>query len=194
MYPALPEANNRPPRMSYAYGNSSTDGITPSYPPPTSQLTSQSSLDNSPWSQDTNSTLRVKIADEYKLAPPVQMPPALASSTRPSQDFDYDYERQVMSQDASTSFDAFLSRREEAYYENTKASRFINAGFSPATVNLALAYTASVRGDESQVMEFCKNFKTLTEDMSFSTIMAAGVLTKSQNDLAAAANLITEVT
>lgn len=39
-----------------------------------------------------------------------------------------------------------------AYYDSTKASRFIRAGFSPAIVNMALAYNAANRGgDESQV-------------------------------------------
>lgn len=40
---------------------------------------------------------------------------------------------------------------QESYYQNTKASRFIEAGHSPAAVNLALAYHAANRGDESQV-------------------------------------------
>lgn len=40
---------------------------------------------------------------------------------------------------------------QDTYYENTKASRFTRAGFSAATVNLALAYNAAERGDEAQV-------------------------------------------
>lgn len=40
------------------------------------------------------------------------MPPALAASSRPQQDFDYEYERQVMSADASTSIDSFLAKSE----------------------------------------------------------------------------------
>lgn len=40
---------------------------------------------------------------------------------------------------------------QESYYQNTKASRFIEAGHGPAAVNLALAYFAANRGDESQV-------------------------------------------
>ena len=36
------------------------------------------------------------------------VPPALAASSKPQQEFDYDYERKVMSNDASTSFDTFL--------------------------------------------------------------------------------------
>jgi hypothetical protein len=44
-----------------------------------------------------------------------------------------------------------------------------------------------------QIMAFCENFKTLTQDMAFSPALAAGALIKSKNDLAAAANLITEL-
>lgn len=44
-----------------------------------------------------------------------------------------------------------LASSQTAYYDSTKASRFIRAGFSPAIVNLALAYNATNRGDESQV-------------------------------------------
>lgn len=40
------------------------------------------------------------------------MPPALAASSKPQQEFDYDYERKVMSNDASTSFDTFLAKPE----------------------------------------------------------------------------------
>lgn len=42
----------------------------------------------------------------------VQVPPALAASSKPQQEFDYDYERKVMSNDASTSFDTFLAKPE----------------------------------------------------------------------------------
>eukprot|EP00878_Enallax_costatus_P005815 GHUV01006102.1.p1 GENE.GHUV01006102.1~~GHUV01006102.1.p1 ORF type:complete len:198 (+),score=57.51 GHUV01006102.1:319-912(+) len=196
MYPALPGANDPPSRPAYGYGN-----LTPpapnsnSYgaaPPQASQLTGQGSLDNSPWSNETNSTLRVKIADDYKLAPPVPMPPALAASSQQQQDFDYEFERQVISADASTSFDAFLAKPEETYYHNTKASRFIEAGHPPAAVNLALAYFAANRGDESQIKDFCESFKTLTE-MSFSTSLAAGALVKTKTDVAAAVNLLAEI-
>lgn len=42
----------------------------------------------------------------------VAMPPALAASNRQQQEFDYDVERQVISADASSSFDAFLAKPE----------------------------------------------------------------------------------
>eukprot|EP00882_Tetradesmus_deserticola_P015895 GHRQ01016951.1.p1 GENE.GHRQ01016951.1~~GHRQ01016951.1.p1 ORF type:complete len:195 (+),score=50.41 GHRQ01016951.1:1078-1662(+) len=157
------------------------------------QLARQASLERSPWGTDTNSTLRVKLADDYKLTPPVPTPPALAASSRPQQDFDYDFERQVLSHDASTSFDSFLAKPEDMFYESTRASKFTHAGFSPAVVNLALAYHAAERGDDSQILAFCENFKTLMQEMSFSPALAAGALMKTKNDLAAAANLITEL-
>jgi hypothetical protein len=40
---------------------------------------------------------------------------------------------------------------QDSFYESTKASKFTHAGFSPAIVNLALAYHAAERGDDSQV-------------------------------------------
>ncbi|WIA10329.1 hypothetical protein OEZ85_010521 [Tetradesmus obliquus] len=190
MYPALP---GDPPRYGYPNQSSGNSGPPPSYPPAQQQLARQASLEHSPWGTETNSTLRVKIADDYKLAPPVPMPPALAASSRPQQDFDYEYERQVMSADASTSIDSFLAKSEDTFYESTKASKFTHAGFSPAVVNLALAYHAAERGDDSQILAFCENFKTLTQEMAFSPALAAGALVKSKNDLAAAANLITEL-
>jgi hypothetical protein len=44
-----------------------------------------------------------------------------------------------------------------------------------------------------QIMSFCENLKTLTEDMSFSMSLAAGALVDAKNDLSAAANLCTEL-
>lgn len=43
------------------------------------------------------------------------MPPALAASSRQQQEFDYDFERQVLASDASTSFAAFLAKSEVCY-------------------------------------------------------------------------------
>jgi hypothetical protein len=40
------------------------------------------------------------------------MPPGLAATSSAQQTFDYDFERQVMSNDASASFDAFLAKPE----------------------------------------------------------------------------------
>lgn len=48
------------------------------------------------------------------------MPPALAASTKPQQDFDYDFERKVMSNDASTSFDTFLAKPEVRKRRDTR--------------------------------------------------------------------------
>lgn len=44
-----------------------------------------------------------------------------------------------------------------------------------------------------QIMTFCENLKTLTDDMSFSLSLAAGALVDAKNDLSAAANLCTEL-
>lgn len=44
------------------------------------------------------------------------MPPALAASSRQQQEFDYEFERQVIASDASTSFDAFLAKAEVRYH------------------------------------------------------------------------------
>lgn len=75
MYPALPGAGDPPSRLPYGYANSSSAAVNSSAyeaAPDASQLTGQGSLgDNSPWGNETNSTLRVKIADDYKIAPPV---------------------------------------------------------------------------------------------------------------------------
>jgi hypothetical protein len=43
------------------------------------------------------------------------------------------------------------TRAQTAFYDNTKANKFVRAGFSPAVVNLALAYHSTTRGDETQV-------------------------------------------
>jgi hypothetical protein len=44
-----------------------------------------------------------------------------------------------------------------------------------------------------QIMTFCENLKTLTDDMSFSLSLAEGALVDAKNDLSAAANLCTEL-
>jgi hypothetical protein len=44
-----------------------------------------------------------------------------------------------------------------------------------------------------QIMTFCENLKTLTDDMSFGLALAAGALMDAKNDLSAAANLCTEL-
>jgi hypothetical protein len=167
MYPSLPGRND-PPRGTYgSYGLNSNILSTPSHGSAAashaqqqhagaaSGLASASSLDCSPWGTETSSTLRVKLAENFKLAPAVsgkrgtrargaasavrawtytlsparhthththtrararapqvQVPPALAASSRSLQEVDYDFERQVLSNDASTSFDGFLSKPE----------------------------------------------------------------------------------
>lgn len=144
----------------------------------------------------------------------------------------------------------YSSHHQESFYETTRASKFVRAGFSPAVVNLALAFHATNRGDESQVrvcvpyrthmpssccaavevcsvwagaaaplthaghvtcaesalpllpihlplfsqiVAFCERYMTLTREMAFPPSLAAGALLRSCNDLAAAANLITEL-
>lgn len=74
MYPSLPGVND-PPRVPYGYGSNSVPS-TPQYAAASGQggastLTSAHSLENSPWGVDSTSILRVKIADDYKLDPPV---------------------------------------------------------------------------------------------------------------------------
>lgn len=43
------------------------------------------------------------------------MPPGLAAASRPPPEFDFEFERQVMAAEASTSFDAFLAKPEVCY-------------------------------------------------------------------------------
>jgi len=45
----------------------------------------------------------------------VPMPPGLAAASRPPPEFDFEFERQVMAAEASTSFDAFLAKPEVCY-------------------------------------------------------------------------------
>jgi hypothetical protein len=42
----------------------------------------------------------------------VQVPPALAAVSTPQKDFDFDYERRVMQDEASTSIDTFIKKAE----------------------------------------------------------------------------------
>lgn len=56
-----------------------------------------------------------------------------------------------------------------------------------------LAFVSLLSCHTPQVMAFCENLKTLTDDMSFSMALAAGALLDAKNDLSAAANLCTEL-
>jgi hypothetical protein len=87
MYPALPGsgltpstniyANNTPTSNSSFGNNFPQNAASTSYgsQPASSAygLSSQGSLDNSPWNAAENSTLKVKITDEYRLAAPVRV-------------------------------------------------------------------------------------------------------------------------
>jgi len=87
MYPALPGSGLTPSTHSYANNTSHSNSTfrnnfsqnvaSTSYgSQPSSSaygLSSQGSLDNSPWNASENSTLKVKIADEYRLAAPVRV-------------------------------------------------------------------------------------------------------------------------
>lgn len=55
------------------------------------------------------------------------VPPALAASSKPQQEFDYDFERKVMSNDASTSFDAFLAKPEVRVLAATCHHQWVHA-------------------------------------------------------------------
>jgi len=157
-------------------------------PTSAANLSSQPSIDNSPWGSDTNSTLRVKIAEEFRLAPPVQVPPALAASTASQRDFDFDYERKVMQDEASTSVDTFLKKAEQSYYSDTKAAKFLSMGFKVSTVHLAMAYRSSQGGDDNTIVDFCNNYESLL-GMGFAPSLAVGALLKTKNDMNAAPEL-----
>jgi hypothetical protein len=62
----------------------------------------------------------------------VPMPPALAASSRPQQDFDYDYERQVTSTDASSSFDSFLAKSEVRMLQSCAAEHHSRHSMRPS--------------------------------------------------------------
>lgn len=65
----------------------------------------------------------------------------------------------------------------------------------PHAHSLAAATLAqpSTQHDVLQIMQFCENLKTLTQDMSFGMSLAGGALISAKNDLSAAANLCTEL-
>lgn len=109
--------------------------------------------------------LRVKIADEFRLDPPVVVPAAMDAVTaapRAAADADggdFEYERRVLAEEAAaaggsagdastaaagsccdTALEAALSRPEESYYRDTRAARFLSMGFSVSAVSLAISY------------------------------------------------------
>lgn len=61
-------------------------------------------------------------------------------------------------------------------------------GYPAAAVHLALAYQASVRGDEACVIDFCNNYTQLL-GMGFGPAAAGGALVRAKNDATAAADL-----
>jgi hypothetical protein len=116
------------------------------------------------------------------------VPPALEAVARPHQAVDFEFERRVIADEASTSLDSFLAKPEEAYYKDAAAGRFIGMGFTPAAVALGLAYQSATRGDESRVVDFCNNYSQLL-GMGFAPALAGGALVRTGNDVSAAAEM-----
>jgi len=142
MYPALPGSGPERPQPPSAYNPGQNF-----HPDPPPALSSQYS--GPPGWGDTHSSLRVVIAEEYRLDPPVrpndnswhavlssdsrdpcrfvmqtasgallpmflqvQLPPAMKAATRPQKAVDFDFERKVMQEEASTSQQKFINRAE----------------------------------------------------------------------------------
>ncbi|KAI8467309.1 MAG: hypothetical protein J3K34DRAFT_430993 [Monoraphidium minutum] len=183
MYPSLSNFTGGGPQRGGAGGAAAGSGAAGRPPAPALQ-----SVDASPWSADSHSVLRVKIADEYRLDPLVTVPPALEASSRPQRDFDFDYERTVMQQEGSSLVDRFLAKPEESYHAGTKAGKYVAMGYAPAAVHLALAYQAQSRGDDAAAVDFCNNYTQLL-GMGFAPELAAGALVRAKNDAAAAADI-----
>lgn len=136
------------------------------------------------------------------------MPPALEASSEPVPAFDFEFERGVMQQEASGLVERFLAQPEggagaagaagpstaagagggSSSAAGTRAGKFVAMGYTPAAVHLALAYQASVRGDDAAVIDFCNGYTQLL-GMGFGPALAAGALARAKNDAAAAADL-----
>jgi hypothetical protein len=102
-------------------------------------------------------SIRVKIADEFRLDPAVTVPAAMDAvaprgAAADTAD-DFEYERRVLAEaeaaaagnGASSAGDdpaleAALARPEESYYRETRAARFLSMGFSVSAVSLAISY------------------------------------------------------
>lgn len=123
------------------------------------------------------------------MRPQVTVPPALdAGGSQPAREFEFEFERGVMQQEASGLVDRFLSKPEDAGAAGPRAGRFVAMGYSAPAVHLALAYQASVRGDDATVIDFCNNYTQLL-GMGFGPALAAGALVRAKNDATAAADL-----
>eukprot|EP00877_Chromochloris_zofingiensis_P012301 jgi/Chrzof1/7324/Cz02g19130.t1 len=194
MYPSLPlqssQAQQQPQGQRNPYGYAMADGgqLGATHRPAAPALARQQSMDPSPWGAETSSTLRIKVADEYRVDPSIDLPPAMEAVTRPQQKVDFEYERKAMQDEAETSYNAFFATSEEKYYKDTKMGKFISMGYSPTAVSLGLAYQSSSGGDGSKVVDFCNNYTQLL-GMGFSPAMSAGALMKTKNDINAATEL-----
>lgn len=180
MYPAIGSYQGfRPPEQYPPPGNTSFGAST-------SQHTTLP--DNSPWRHNLDSSLRIKIASEFKVEPPVKVPAALEAASRPLQTFDFDFENEVLREADEDAVAGFLESSEGARTD-PNASRFIGMGHSPAAVYLALAYQMITRDGKSQAtVSFCENFSKLL-GMGLRPAHVAGALLKTKNDVSAAADL-----
>lgn len=133
-------------------------------------------------SSQQNPLLRVEIAEPFRTQPPVilQLGPEAVPRTQAA--FDFDLERRVASEDASSS-GAAPATVDDPF--QLILERYTQMGYEHEEVAMALAAQAGQEEDEDQVVDFLKNYRQL-KSMGFQAPVVTGALIRHKDDLAAA--------
>ncbi|GMH42366.1 hypothetical protein BSKO_10285 [Bryopsis sp. KO-2023] len=127
----------------------------------------------------TFSTLRVKVADEYRIPPPVEIPAALENVPETAVQFDLDFERGVLEENSDRDAGSLLNEVEFVDPWQAKIEKFSQHGFSQNELFMGLT---ACSGNDDAVVEFVKNYKKLIT-MGFVPALVVGALIKHKGDL-----------
>jgi len=153
----------------------------------------------SQFGSGSQTTLRLRLADEYRIDPPIPVSAALSAQPpaprtghptsnghRPALDME-----QQLVEDSRAPTDvvaAYFNAISITSLQPEKVSQFIGMGFPPLHTALGNAWSANAKLSDSDAMDFATNMQDVM-NQGFNAAVAAGALSFTNNDVVEAQEL-----
>lgn len=148
-------------------------------------VSSNGDLPTASHRQQHNMFLRVHIASQFRIQPPVPFTLECNGAKRDHIQCSFDLERRLL-QEEQNAMDSNVkesTRADDPFLRVLET--YVQMGLEKEEVALALA-AYDGQSEQSQVVEFCKAYRSLV-NMGFASSLSAGALIEHENDLNAAA-------
>lgn len=135
--------------------------------------------------QQHNMFLRVHIASQFRIQPPVPVRLECNGAKRDHIQCSFDLEQRLLQEEQNTTDSNVKesARADDPFLHVLE--KYVQMGLEKEEVALALA-AYDGQTEQSQVVEFCKAYRSLV-NMGFASTLSAGALIQHENDLNAAA-------